>query len=665
MMANNTPMAPWTGRLLWVDLTSGEVAVRDSEPYLVDYLGGRGLAARLAWDLLPPGVGALDAENVLFFMVGALVGTPAPSAGRVTICGLSPQAYPHEWYTRANLGGHWGAALKYAGYDGLIVTGRAAQPVVLVIDDDRVALQDAGDLWGQGLIVAQQRLGASLGPDWRVLAIGPAGENLCRYAIIATGTESAAGQGGFGAVMGSKQLKAIAVRGTGGVRVSQALGPAEMLRRARLVARRAQERYDGGSTGRALQDAGFGEPRPAPCTFSCPRSCGYFYREVPGVVHPERTYSGQVFCCAPRMRGGAWLGAEIPPQAAFELAQISNDLGLNHWELTFGLVPWLLRMREAGALSNLDGDPLAFDDPAYWAEFMTRIATRQGWGDLLAEGGPRVADHLGVGHDVISEMYPAWGHASHWDGHGTFPSPHFPFWLVTALQWAMDTRDPIGGGHGYTTNIFGLVRALNPAPEDAAVWDKLAHVGRTLYGSPSSVDPRVAPDASGYEGKAYPGVVHGDTGALKDSLGLCDNIFPLLTDPKAENLFIEIDDGHAVIEGRHLEHYLFEAASDATLDREAFYRTGARILTLERLLAIRNWSRDRATDETILAYLRHPEGSVNPYLGAPEPFDEPRFRALLDEYYTLRGWDSATARPLPDTLRALGLSELAGGSEDA
>jgi aldehyde:ferredoxin oxidoreductase len=138
--------APWVGRILHVNLSSGTTEEWPTLPHAADYLGGRGLAARLAWDLLPPGVGALDEDNPLMFMPGALVGTPAPSAGRVTVAGASPQAHPHEWFTRSNLGGHWGAELKYAGYDGLVVTGRAPEPVCLYIEDGRAELREAGDL---------------------------------------------------------------------------------------------------------------------------------------------------------------------------------------------------------------------------------------------------------------------------------------------------------------------------------------------------------------------------------------------------------------------------------------------------------------------------------------------------------------------------------------
>lgn len=636
----SSSLAPFVGRVLVVDLTTGVSNTMPTLPFAAQFLGGRGLAARLAWDLIPPGFGAFDPRNPLLFMPGALVGTPAPSSGRVTISGLSPQAFPHEWYTRANLGGHWGPELKYAGYDGLVVTGQAPRPVYLYIEDDQVELRDATHLWGLGLVETQRKLQQELVPGARVLAIGPAGENRCRFAIIATGTESAAGQGGFGAVMGSKNLKAIAVRGHQGVAVAH---PAEMLRRSRLVV----ERIFGCYGRNPLSEPGASLPegeRIPPCTYQCPRACGNFYQRVPGVVERQRTYGGHIFCSAPMFGGSEWSGVKLGFEAGFELAQLCNDFGLNHWEFVFGLVPWLLRCQAQGILRRINGDELDFRDPQVWVRFITNIALRREWGAVFAEGGPRAAAILGQGQDLIGDVYPAWGQASHWDGHGSFPSPHFPYWLVTALQWAMDTRDPMGGGHGYTTNIVGLLDAVKPG--DEAARERLCAVGQRLYGSRASVDPY-----SGYEGKAAPAVFHQDRGALKDSLGICDNIFPLLTDPKEADPLVRVDG----VEGQYLEHYLFEAASDLGLAREDFYRAGTRVFTAERLLAVRNWGRSRETDETIIPYLQRPEGAASPFLGKPMALDAARFGSLLGEYYALRGWDPVTGRPTADTLSDLGM----------
>jgi aldehyde:ferredoxin oxidoreductase len=632
---------PWTGRVLHVDLSTGRTELIPTSPMAESYLGGRGLAARLAWDLIPPGIGALDPRNPLMFMVGALVGTPAPSSGRVTVSGLSPQAYPDEWYTRANLGGHWGSELKYAGYDGLVVTGRAPKPVYLWIEDDRVELRDAASVWGQGLIQTQKTLQGELGPDVRVVAIGPAGENLCRYAVLATSTESAAGQGGFGAVMGSKNLKAVAVRGHGGVGVAQ---PAEALRRSRLVMQAILKHYGRGKFPEQDMPA---DERRAPCTYMCPRSCGNFYRQMPGVLQPERTYSGQVFCCAPLFGGGAWLTTtRFSHEIAVELAQVANDLGINHWEPLFGLVPWIRRCQKRGELLELGGEKLDFDNPQTWLTLLQNVAYRRSWGDLLAEGGPRVARTLGVGEDLIEQNYPAWGQASHWDGHGTFTSPYFPYWLVTALQWAMDTRDPMGGGHGYTTNIFGLTRAVKPGDDESL--RKLLNVGEQIYGCSDAVDPR-----GGYRCKAGPAVFHHDRAAIKDSLGICDNIFPFLTSRQEDDWLIRVDG----VDGAYLEHYLFQAATGWDISREDFYAMGTRIFTAERMLAHHNWGRSRGTDETIMAYLSYPEGTTNPWLSEPVTVDGARFRALLDEYYDLRGWDRISARPSDQALESLGMME--------
>jgi aldehyde:ferredoxin oxidoreductase len=636
-----TTTAPWAGKILHIDLTTRQISTSSTLPHALNYLGGRGVGTRLAWDLIPPGTRAFDPANPLMFMVGALVGTPAPSSGRVTVSGLSPQAYPDEWYTRANLGGHWGAELKYAGYDGLVVTGSASEPIYIRIEDDRVELCDARPLWGLGLIETQRRLQQELSQDTRVVAIGPAGENRCRYAILATGTESAAGQGGFGAVMGSKNLKAITVRGHGGVRVAQ---PSEMLRRSRLVVDEVFRRYP--KTHMDEDTASPHKRRLAPCTYQCPRSCGGFYQGVPGVVNRERKYTGQLFCCAPIFGGREWGAPKLGFEAGFEISQTANDLGINHWELIFGIVPWMLRCQQRGELRDFGGETFNWGDAHFWIAFMHKIATREGWGDLFAEGGPRIAATLGVGQDILSEYYPGWGQASHWDGHGSFPSPYFPYWLVTALQWAMDTRDPIGGSHGYTTNIVGLLGKVKP--DDPVALQKLRAVGERLYGSASSTDP-----FSGYAGKAWPAILEQDRGALKDSLGVCDNIFPLLTNPAADDFLVSVEG----VEGQFLEHYLFEAALDGTLARDEFYRVGTRIFTLERLLALRNWGRSRATDETIIAYLKYPEGGQSPFLGERMTLDVARFCTLLDEFYDLRGWDKVTARPTAETLRTLGMAE--------
>ena len=168
------------------------------------------------------------------------------------------------------------------------------------------------------------------------------------------------------------------------------------------------------------------------------------FQRVPGVVYRDRIYSGQYHCCAPGL--GKYFPKDIQFEAGFEVAQIANDYGLNHWEFCFGFGPWLQLCQERGELLEIEGDRMDLSDPAFWTMFLRRIAFREGWGDAFAEGGRRLPDILGIGRDVMDQFYPAWGQGSHWDGHGSFAGPNYPYWLVTGLQWAMDTRDPLGGG---------------------------------------------------------------------------------------------------------------------------------------------------------------------------------------------------------------------------
>ncbi|HIC89254.1 MAG TPA: hypothetical protein EYP04_07600, partial [Anaerolineae bacterium] len=217
----NPKSCGWVGKILWVNLSDRTVRTLDTMDYGPQYIGGRGIAARIAWDSLPRGVGAFDPENLLMIFTGPLTGTTAPFSGRTAICGLSPQGWPHEWFSRSNLGAHWGPSLKYAGYDGLVIEGKADRPTTLWIEDGQVRFLDAGHLWGKGTMETQKILLSELGAGVRVLTIGQAGEKLSRIATISTETGSAAGQGGYGAVMGSKKLKAIAVRGSGPVYVAQ------------------------------------------------------------------------------------------------------------------------------------------------------------------------------------------------------------------------------------------------------------------------------------------------------------------------------------------------------------------------------------------------------------------------------------------------------------
>ncbi|MDF1514877.1 MAG: aldehyde ferredoxin oxidoreductase N-terminal domain-containing protein, partial [Anaerolineae bacterium] len=215
-----SPLNGWRNRLLRVDLSNSHIWAQEITEMVPEYLGGRGLAAKIMWDEYVEPVDPLDERSPLFLMPGALTGARSPYSGRTHISGFSPQSLPYNWFTRASIGSQWGHELKRAGYDGIVITGASEHPVRLLIQDDKVSLIPADDLWGMDTIQVQSEIQARDGEKIKTLTIGPAGEKLSRIATIHTASTSVAGQGGFGAVMGSKKLKAISVSGTSDVRIA-------------------------------------------------------------------------------------------------------------------------------------------------------------------------------------------------------------------------------------------------------------------------------------------------------------------------------------------------------------------------------------------------------------------------------------------------------------
>ena len=208
-------MGGWTGKVLRVDLSTGVITKEDTTKYK-PYLGGTGLGYKVLWDEVPPGTKALDVGNKIIFGVGPLSGTGAPLSGRVSIITLSPVS-PLDLPAAGHMGGHWGPELKYAGYDSLIIQGRAPKPVWIYIRDDVVEIRDAGRMWGNGIYRATEEILNIMGPEAHVAAIGQCGENLVRLSNVMCDRSHSAGVAG--AVMGAKNLKAIGVLGTGALKI--------------------------------------------------------------------------------------------------------------------------------------------------------------------------------------------------------------------------------------------------------------------------------------------------------------------------------------------------------------------------------------------------------------------------------------------------------------
>jgi aldehyde:ferredoxin oxidoreductase len=662
-------MYAWANRILRVDLSSMQVEVQPTAPYVPQYLGARGIAARLCWEEYPDPVGPFAPANPLMVFPGALTGSRAPYSGRTVVCAFSPQGDPRPWFTRSTVGGYFGGALKRAGYDGIVVTGASDRPVRIHIRDDEVRILPAGNLWGQDTAKTLQAIASGEGRGVRALVIGPAGERLSRIATIHAAVASACGQGGLGAVMGSKQLKAISVTGSGRVSLAR---PKTVRSIAKTLARMYAE---DGLTGplnfygdieqynRELAAAGDGSARCHACTEGCITPCAAYMQDVPGAVH-DRTWSGDWVCVGTRFEGfpaedpsplRAVYDWQLPRRAAFEMSVLSNRHGLNQADLIGGMVPWLIACQKAGLISELNGDPIDWSSPAFWDHFLHAIAYREGLGDILAEGGWAAAKQLGSGDDLARQRYPGWGYGAHCDGRegGRLV---YPYWIVSALQWLADTRDPYDSGHGYLWAASAADRAagLDDASARAALLDQVRAIGEWVYGSADAVDPY-----SGYAGKACPGYYQTVRAAIKDCLPV-DAHFPLIYREKAPDRYWRLSDveGIGELEGPAIEYHLFAAGTGVDWSEEEFELAAARVCTLERALQVRHWGRDRQMDESVLPYFEQVELYQSAFHETRHALDRERFAPVIDAFYALHGWDRERGWPTHARLEELGMPDV-------
>ena len=658
-------MDGWMNRILRVDLSDMTIRAHETVPLVPDYLGARGIAAKLAWDEYPEPVGPFDSANPLMVFPGALTGTRSPYSGRTNVCAFSPQAYPHPWFTRSSIGAHFGAELKRAGYDGLVVTGAADTPVRIRICDDEISILPADELWGLDAMDTLEALTAAQGKGTYSLVIGPAGERLSRIATIQTDSSSACGQGGFGAVMGSKNLKAISVAGTGRVSVA---APQVLAAFARDLSKRVRPPAWFGRDlkhfNEQLAGDGDGQARFRACTEMCVTPCTVEFRDVPGCAY-DRQWSGDWVCIALLFRGAsddapdhtrAAYGWQLSRRAAFEMNVLTNRYGLNQFDILTGMVPWLIACQKAGLISDLNGQAIDWQSPDFWAHFLHAIAYREGLGDVLAEGGWAAAQALGMGEDLAARFYPGWGQPAHWDGRNGWRLP-FPYWLPATLQWMSDTRDPFSTGHGSLHVVFSLFRALEMGDEAkvADILGSLRAFGQRIYGTPDAMDP-----LTGYEGKAQVGHTHTLRPVMKDCVPVDDQCFPLLWDEQAPDRIWRFPDieGVGEVEGPSVEYHLFAAGTGIDWPEEAFERAVERVYNLERALQVRHWGRDRSTDELALPYFEQPECASSPWLPDRRKLDRDLFKPVADEFYALHGWDALRGWPTRKRLDELGLSDV-------
>lgn len=593
--------------ILRVNLTTGEIKKEElSEKILRAYIGGRGLGTYYLSKLMDPKADPFSPENVLIFATGPLTGTPAPAGGRYMVLCKSPLT---GLIACSNSGGYFGAEIKAAGYDLLVFEGEAQEPVYLAIRDDEVALKPASHLWGLETDVATNKILEEFGEEKaRVACIGPAGENKVRFACVINDKHRAAGRSGVGAVMGTKKLKAIVVRGTKRLEAPNKDVFMDFIRkkvdilREHPVTSEALPKlgtkvldniinenglyptrnfqtgvFEGTHEvcGEALVGKGYLKKNRG--CYACPIKCARV-TELPTKNKGE----------GPEYESGWAYGACCGVQDLIAITEANfmcNHLGLD--TISCGVtIACAMELYEKGYLPKEDlanGPELRFGSSEAILYYTKAIAYRRGLGDKMAEGSLRLAT--------------AYGH------------PELSMSVKGQELPAYDPRGAQGQGLVYATSNRGgcHVRGYLIAPE--------------ILGVPEKLDPRSIED------KAKWAKIFQDLTAVIDSSGLC--------------LFTSFALG--------AEDYrdLLAAATGFDYTVEEMLACGERIWNLERLFNLEA-GLDPAQDTLPKRLLEEPmpEG--------PNQGSVVRLSEMLPEYYRLRGWDES-GRPTEEKLKELGL----------
>ena len=494
------PEFGYAGEILNIDLSSGNISRLPTADYAARFLGGRGIATKLYWDMMSPGTGAFDAENRIIIITGPLAGFTRFSGCRWEICGKAPET-ERESFSYANLGGSWGAWLKYAGYDGMVITGRAAQPAYIFIDNGKVEIRDAAHLWGKTTIETEGSLKAELGDSVRTLEIGPAAENLVYFATVSA-SDLSSGSGGLGGVFGSKKLKAIAVKADEKKRPIAA-DPAKLQRLAKLVYELKEKNWEPfpeyEQLGRLTACHG--------CISSCHRR----------IYHAEGGRTFRSFCqAAIAYLEPALEYAEKDKEIYRSAARLNDKYGLDSIVMQ-PLVTWLSNCYAAGILTEAEtGLPLSKIGSTEFIETLVRkIAYREGFGDILAQGTVKAAGT--IGRD--SERYISLADIA---TPGSEKGDYDPrYMLANALLYATEPRRPIQMLHAMAFLIMRWMNWLEGRDNAFLSPAIMKDIAEKYWGSTA------AADFSTYEGKALASKRIQDYSYVKESLIICDLVWPI------------------------------------------------------------------------------------------------------------------------------------------
>jgi aldehyde:ferredoxin oxidoreductase len=615
------------GAILRVDLTKGEVTSESLDEHVYKlYLGGRGLGAYLLFNELKPGIDPLSPENKLVFATGPLVGAPFPGNARFHVMAKSPLT---SGWGEASGAGWFGIQLKRAGFDAIVVEGKSPHPVYLWVHEGEVEIRDARPLWGKVIGEVQAAIRRELEQDAAcVVSIGPGGENLVRYACVIGDLHRAAGRCGLGAVMGSKNLKAVAAYGTEEIAIAD---PPAIRRLAKIASKEAMDGWGGdlqkNGTDNGLEDlSGSGRlptknfqetvfdgdekitgetmtqtilKRNWHC-YACPVGCIRIVEaETPYEVDPA--YGGPEYETCGSFGSMLLIDDLVTISKANELC---NKYTLD--TISTGVtIAFAMECYDRGLLSSedVDGLDLTWGNGEAVLALISKIANREGVGDLLAEGTKRAASRIGRGADMYAMQ-------------------------VKGQELPMhEPRGKKGVGLSYATSNRGACHLQTLHDDNYEMKKDLApEIG---------LDTPLSRYDTGSD-KARAVKVGQDLWALYDSLIVCK--------------FTPYPAGISI----PTLHAIFTAVTGWDSSISDLMRIGERTWNLCRAFNVREgFTRN---DDVLPARMAEP---ITQSVSQGQALPKDVLDAMLDSYYAHRGWDTASGRPTRTTLETLGLGHVA------
>jgi aldehyde:ferredoxin oxidoreductase len=604
-------MFGYGGKILRINLSNSSITTEKiSEKMARDYIGGRGFTARILYDELKPGIDPLGPDNKVVLASGPLCGLFLPAGGKLTFAAKSPAT---NSYGDSNVGGHLAAEIKFAGYDVIIIEGVSPKPVYLYINNDKVEIRDAAKYWGNGALITEDMVKSDLGKEFEVATIGPAGENKVKFACVSHDFGRQAGRTGIGAVMGSKNLKAIAVRGTKSLKVKDpdklmeigkqafadcfkhagwkgwvAQGTAGVTVWSNQQGSFPTRNFQGGSlegfdniSGDELVKETLVNHK---ACFGCPCACGKYAKTIKN----KKDY----YVEGPEYETAALIGGDCAIGNIHDLTYanyLCDELGLD--TISGGNVAaFAMECYEKGIITKKDtgGKDWKFGSIDAFEQIINMIARREGIGDLLSEGVRTASEKLGKG----SEKFAMQVKGLEISGYESRKAP--------AMMLSYMTCD-IGAHHNRAWAITHDIQ-----------------VGRDVI-----------------EGKSKRVIELQHIRPLFDMVGCC----------RLQWVELELK----------LEYYpnFMSIATGMDFTMDELLKASERVWTLNRMFLIREHEKTfgrqfdyppaRWYEETVTT------GPTKGSVISKENVDK-----MLDEYYQMRGWDK-NGRPLPEKLKELGL----------